>query len=299
MVKGPFVRLCAFLCSVVLVAALFSPALAHGGKHQDTVTAAPDSGAPRDSLNTLPGAPAAAVSEVSGTMGFDERGGAMIPLDLVFITELGDTVRLGDVVRGPTILSILYYKCPNACSILLTGIAKMLSAFAGKPGTTPNLISVSIDETETPADARKAKSIALAGLQKPFPADHWRFLTGKRESIKKLTDTVGFRFVKKGDDFDHPLGIIILSPRGKVVRYIMGTDFLPVEIRMSLMEASAGVVQPAIARVVRACFSYDPQGRRFVFKILQVSAVVIFSILGIFIAYLVATGKSRRRKGRS
>jgi protein SCO1/2 len=157
---------------------------------------------------------------------------------------------------------------------------------------------MSVDEHETPTDAMKAKTIAFEALQKPYPADRWHFLTGSAASIKKATDAVGFRFVKRGDEFDHPLCLIVLSPAGKVTRYIMGTDYLPIDITMSLMEASTGTVRPTIARVFRACFSYEPKSHQYVFNILRVSATVIFSLLGVFVAYLIISGRKRRAKGK-
>lgn len=278
----------------IFIAAAF-PLFAHNGKNHSPAAPPSDSGRHRDKLSAIAVAPVADAPEISGTMGFDEREGNFVPSGLPFVTEQGDTVRLGKAIKGPTILALLYYHCPNACSMLLSGIAKMLASFADNPESPPNVLSISIDEHETPADALKAKSIAFAVLGKQFPDEKWRFLTGPKESIKALTDAVGFRFVKKDDDFDHPLGIIILSPEGKVVRYITGTDFIPVEIKMSLMEASSGTVQPAIARVLRACFSYDPKSHQLVFNVLQVSAAVIFLILGLFIVYLVVSAKSRRK----
>lgn len=266
---------------------------AHGGHHHGAGHDSTQS--PLDSIAI----PSTIVdTAASGAMGMDEKPGAMVPLDPAFVTETGTSVRLGDVVRGPTILSLLYYKCPDACSTLLTSIANVLRPFAYKPESAPNVVTISIDENETPADAMKAKTIAFEAVQKPYPAGRWHFLTGSAESIKKVTAAVGFRYVKKGNEFDHPLGIIILSPQGKVVRYIMGTDYLPMDISMSLMEASTGTVQPTIARVLRACFSFDPKSHRFVFNVLQVSATVIFSLLGIFIIYLIVSGKKRMARDR-
>jgi protein SCO1/2 len=229
---------------------------------------------------------------VSGTMGIDEKLGNFVPLDIPFVTEANDSVRLKDVIKGPTILSILYYKCPNACNMLLSSIAAVLRSYAGKPSAAPNVVSVSVDDKETPADAMKAKAMAFEAIQWQYPKDRWRFLTGSAASIKSVTDAVGYHFVKKGDEFDHPLGLVILSPKGKVVRYITGTDYLPVDIGMSLMEAANGLAQPTIARVLRACFSYDPKSHRFVFNILKVSATVILTLLGAFVLFLVF---SRRR----
>ena len=278
---------------VLFLGILFSankfPLFAHGGHSHAASTVH------QTAKDSLASAPASAAD--SGSMGVEEKPGAMVPLDLPFITEKGDTVLLKDVLKGPTILSILYYKCPNACNLLITGIANVLSRIADQPGKAPNIICMSVDEHETPADAMKAKTIAFEAIQKPFPADHWHFLTGSAASIKKVTGAVGFRFVKRGDEFDHPLCLIVLSPEGKVTRYIMGTDYLPIDITMSLLEASDGTVRPTIARVLRACFSYEPKSHRYVFNVLRVSATVIFSLLGIFIAYLVISGRKRRTKG--
>lgn len=240
-------------------------------------------------------------NQVSGSIipGIDEKLGNYVPLDLPFVTETGNAIQLRNVIKAPTVLSIVYYKCPNACDYLLTGISSALRSYTDRPGSEPNLITLTIDERETPADAMKAKNIAFEAIEKPYPSNKWHFLTGSRESIKKLTDAVGFRFVRNGDDFDHPIGLIILSPQGKVVRYIMGTDFLPVDLTMSLMEASTGTVSPTIARVLRFCFSYNPKSHQFVFNTLRVSAIVIFVLVGSFVIYLVLSGRKRRLKGGS
>ncbi len=233
----------------------------------------------------------------SGAMGIEEKLGNTVPLDVPFATEKGDTATLSSLIKGPTVLAFLYYKCPNACNLLLVSIANLLRNYSDKPLSAPHVICISINDRETPSDAMKARDIAFQSIQKPYPADHWRFLTGSDESIDKVTDAVGFKFVKKGDEFDHPMCLIILSPKGKVVRYIMGTDYLPVDLAMSLMEASSGSVQPTIAHVLRACFSYDPKSHRLVFNMLRVSATVILLLLGGFITYLIISQKKRRQKG--
>jgi protein SCO1/2 len=230
---------------------------------------------------------------VSGPMGIDEKLGNQVPLDAMFATETGDSVKLGDLVKGPTVLSFLYYGCANECGTLLNGTATVLRAFADKPATAPRVVFISVSDRETPLDAMKAHTIGFQSIQKPYPADRWRFLTGPAQSIKKVTDAVGFRFVKKGDDFDHPLCLIILSPDGKVMRYLNGTDFLPMDLGISLMEAARGSMQPTIARVLRFCFSYDPKSHAFVFNILRVSATIIFSLLGLFIVYLIVSTRKR------
>jgi protein SCO1/2 len=277
-----FLIYCCFFSSVVF---------AHPGHHaHEAKTALPDTLA-RSTPHTL------GSNENSGAMGIDEKLGSKVPLDLKFATETGDSVQLGDLVKGPTILSFLYYGCSNACGTLLMGVATVLRSFADKPVFAPNVIFISISDQETPAIAMKTHTIAFESIQKPYPAQRWHFLTGSAQNIKQVTDAVGFRFVKKGDDYDHPMGLIVLSPSGKVMRYINGTDFLPMDISISLLEAAQGAVQPSIARVLRYCFSFDPKSHAFVFNILRVSATVIFSLLGIFIAYLIYSTRKRRDQG--
>jgi protein SCO1 len=158
-------------------------------------------------------------------------------------------------------------------------------------------LTVTIDDKETAADAMAAKKIAYESIEKPYPSDKWHFLTGNIESINKLCQSVGFHYVKNGDDFDHPIGLIILSADGKVVRYILGTDFLPMDLKMSLMQASKGVVTPTIARVLRFCFSYNPKSHQFIFNTLRVSATVIFILIAGFIIFLIFSGKNRKNRG--
>lgn len=255
---------------------------------------------PRDIVAIPPqlAAQPASAPETGGIMGMDEKPGAMVPLDLTFADQNGDSVLLKNIVTGPTVLSLLYYGCPNACGLLLSAIAQVLKPYAEKGADAPNVITISIGEKEGPAEAKKAQAIANESMQKVYPASRWHFLTGSEANIEKVTGAVGFHYVKNEGDYDHPLGIIILTPQGKVSRYVTGTDFLPSDITLSLMEASNGAVQPTIARVMRACFSVDPKSHRLVFKTLQVSATVIITLLCVFIAYLVIASRSRRREGR-
>jgi protein SCO1/2 len=233
-------------------------------------------------------------------IGIEERTGAFLPLQTRFTAEDGREITLGEAVHGPTILSLVYYRCPNACDLLLIGVADAVRPLSGVPGKDYSLLTITIDERETPADALAAKRIALASIQKPFPPEAWRFLTGTAENIQLVADAVGFRFHRDGEEFDHPMGLVVLSPAGKVTRYLIGSEFLPVDLQISILEASTGTVGPTIARVLRFCLHYDAQNRRFTFNTLKVSAVVILTMAGILVAYLVFGGKRRRlRRGAS
>ncbi len=238
------------------------------------------------------------VAAVFDGVGIDEHLGGYVPLDAAFTGEDGKPVALRDIVTQPTILALVYYRCPNACDYLLTSMADTFRVLPAEPGRDYRVLTISIDERETPAEARTARRIGLESIQKPFPPEAWRFLTGDAVQIHRVADAIGFHFVRNGNDFDHPLGLVILSPQGKIVRYMTGTDFLPIDLKMSLLEASTGTVGPTIAKVLRICFSYDPQSHRFVFRSLQVTATVTLALAAGFVLYLLLSGRKRRAARR-
>jgi len=233
-----------------------------------------------------------------GQIGILENLGGKVPLDAMFMDESGAPVRLGSLITTPTILALVYYTCPNVCDYLLLGVAGALKSLDAVPGTDYRVITISIDDRETPADARKARRIALETVERPFPPEDWRFLTGSAGSIKAVTDAVGYYFVRRADGIDHPVGITILSPSGTIIRYMNGAAFLPADLKLSLLEASQGRVGPTIARVLRYCFSTDPKSHGLVFNLLKVVATVTLTLAGGFIAYLVIATVKRRGGSR-
>jgi len=223
--------------------------------------------------------------DLSG-IGIDQRLGQTIPLDLTFNDENGDPVILRQLIRTPTILALVYLHCPNICSLLLQNLADVLDKLPAEPGKDFIVLAVSFDETEKPSLAYQRKKIYLKMIEKPFPEEAWRFLTGDKESIHKLTDAVGFHFKRVGEDFEHPVTLIILAPDGKIVRYMYGADPLPFDLKIALVEASQGRIGPTIAKVVRFCFSYDQKSNKFVFNILKVTGTVTILFALAFVAFL-------------
>ena len=234
----------------------------------------------------------------SGDIGLNEKLGQFIPLDSTFNDERGNKVLLEDLVKAPTILALVYYHCPNVCSLLLTNLAGVLNKVPVEPGKEYRVIAVSFDEKETPELALERKRIYLQMIGRPFPENAWRFLTGEREGIQKLTQAVGFHFRKEGEDFLHPVSLVILASDGKIVRYLNGTDFLPFDLQMALLEASEGRVGTTINRVLRFCFSYDPKGRTYVFNTLKVTGIVTLLFAFSFILFLFLKTKKDKSKER-
>jgi protein SCO1/2 len=226
-------------------------------------------------------------------IGIDQKLGQYAPLDLTFADENGRTVSLRQLIHRPTILALVYLHCPNVCSLLLQNLAEALNKLPAEPGKEYTVLSISFDETEKPDLALQKKKTYLEMIQKPFPEDAWRFLTGDKENIQKMTDAVGFHFKRVGEDFEHPVSLIILGPDGKISRYMYGTDILPFDLKMALLEASQGKIGPAISKVVRFCFSYDPKANKLVFNTLKVTGIVTLLLALSFIVFLLFKGKKQ------
>ncbi len=231
--------------------------------------------------------------DLSG-IGIDQKVGQYVPLDLTFTDATGQAVSLRQLIRRPTILALVYLHCPNVCSLVLQNLADALDRLPAEPGKEYTVLSISFDETEKPDLALQKKNTYLKMIQKPFPEDAWRFLTGDKENIRKLTDAVGFHFKRVGEDFEHPVSLIILAPDGKIIRYMYGTDILPFDLKMALLEASQGKIGPAISKVVRFCFSYDPKANKLVFNTLKVTGIVTLLFALSFIVFLLFKGKKQQ-----
>lgn len=227
-------------------------------------------------------------------VGVSEHLGSKIPLDLTFRDENGAPVRLGDLVTMPTVIVPIYYRCPNVCNFLQGALARALPQVRRTPGEDFQVVSVSFDETEGPADARQSRAIYYQAMQQKFPTGAWRFLTGELPAILELTDAAGYHFRREGKDFQHPVAIFVVSSDGTISRYLYGTSILPMDLTLALVEAAEGRVSPAIRKVVQFCFSYDPQNSKYVFNIFRVSATVILLTAGMLFAFLAWTGRKPR-----
>jgi protein SCO1/2 len=231
-------------------------------------------------------------------VGIVDQLGKILPLDLMFKDSSGKDVKLLDLIQKPTVLSLVYYHCPTVCKPLLGAKVDVLDRIDLVPGKDYNALTISFNEDETPENAKIIKDHFIQQFRKKFPPDAWHFLTGDKETIRKLTDTMGFYFKRDGDDFIHPTALVMISPKGKITRYFYGMAYLPFDIKLGLIEASEGKIGPAISKILLYCFRYDPEGKRYVFDILKVTATVTIFFLLIFVAWLSVSNRRRRMKDR-
>ncbi len=175
--------------------------------------------------------------------------------------ESGKSVRLGDLITGPTIILPVYYACTNVCNYMQGGLARVIKELKRKPGIDYRVISISFNHEETPEQSERTRKMYLAAINAPFPEEGWRFLTGDRDNIHRFTESIGYRFKQQGRDFIHPVASLIVSGDGKIVRYLYGTSFLAKDLSLAFLEARDGKVGNTIRKVVDFCFTFDPTGK--------------------------------------
>lgn len=225
--------------------------------------------------------------------GINEKLGEQLALETIFVDEKGNQVSLKQIVDKPTVLMFVYYNCPSFCNPLMAEVASLIDRVEFTPAKEYQLVCVSIDEEENSAVAAKKKLNILSAVQKQFPENGWRFLTGDKENILKLTKSAGFTFRKSGGQFAHASALILISPKGEITRYLMGTTFLPFDLKMAIIEASEGKVSPTIAKILKFCFNYDPEGRKYVLNMTRIVGGGIFLISIILVVVL--SLKSRKK----
>lgn len=231
-----------------------------------------------------------------GKVGIDEKLGQHIPLDLKFKNEAGEEVALRSVIKHPTLLALVYYHCRSVCSPLLIGLADVVDEVELKPGEEYQIITISFDEKETPADALKWKREHMNAMKSGFPESAWTFMTGDSATIQRLTRACGFYFKREGQDFAHPAAVIVLSQNGMISRYIFGIQFLPFDLKMALIEANQGRSSPTVNKILDYCFSYDRQKNSYVFNVTRVAGSIILGLALMFLSALIIKGRLSKRK---
>jgi protein SCO1/2 len=205
-------------------------------------------------------------------VGFEEKQGKDADLSVKLVNEAGDTLLLKD------------YQCPGTCSPLMWGVSKFIDDVDLQPGKDYQVITISFDPSEKIDLGIKKKASYISTMKKKDSVNGWLFFVSDSLNIAKLTQSVGFNYKKINNQYVHPTGLIALASDGKIVRYLRGIDFLPFDIKITMVEAAKGKIGPSINRLLAICYSYDDQGNKFVFNVTRVSAIVIlFFVIIIFL----------------
>lgn len=202
-------------------------------------------------------------------VGIDQKLNEQLPLDLVFRNEQGEQVRLGDYFgKKPVVLALVYYQCPMLCNQVLNGMVTSFKVLNFKAGEEFDVINVSFDPLETPAQARAKKNTYIGYLPeaKRAPATKgWHFLTGDQENIRGLTEAIGFRyyFDAATDQFAHASAIYVATSQGKLARYFYGIEYSPKDLRLGLVEASENKIGSPVDQLLLYCYHYDPSTGKY------------------------------------
>jgi len=239
-------------------------------------------------------------ASIIARVGFDQRLDEPLPLELAFRDEGGDEVALLQYFgQRPVVLVLVQYQCPMLCTQVLNGLVQSLNALEFNAGEEFDVLIVSFDPTETSDLAANKKAAYLRRYDQPGAEAGWHFLTGEQASIARLTETVGFRYEydPRSKQYAHASGVIVLTPEGRTSRYFYGIDFPTRDMRLGLVEASAGRIGSPVDQILLLCFHYDPATGRYGFAIHRVMrAACAATVLGL--AAFIAVSLRRERKKR-
>ena len=246
--------------------------------------------------STLP----AALREI----GFDQRIDERVPLDTTFRDETGKTVKLGDYFGArPVVMVFAYYDCPMLCTQVINGLSSALGVMSLNPGKDFEIVTVSFNPHDTPATATAKKAVYLDRYKRDGAGTGWHFLTGDQPQIDRLTKAAGFRYAYDADtkQYAHPSGVIVLTPDGRLAKYLFGIEYGPRDLRFAIVEASAGKVGTTVDALLLYCYHYDPMTGRYgfvVMRALRVAGAGTVLALGAFIVVMVRRERAVSRAPR-
>jgi protein SCO1/2 len=245
------------------------------------------------------GPSAATLPPALQNVGFEPALNGQMPLDVHFRDETGRDVSLREFSgQKPVVLAFVYYSCPMLCDEIQRGVVGVLRMLSFNPGRDYDVVFISFDPQDTTAMAAEKKKAALDRFNRPATASGWHFLTGSEQSIEAVTRAANFRFRydTRAKLFAHASGVMILTPDGRISRYFYGVEYPGRDMRLGLVDASAGKIGSPIDHVLLFCYHYDPSSAKYSASILR---IVRFG--GVLTIFLLVGGIliSRRREHRA
>jgi len=224
-----------------------------------------------------------------------------VPLDATFRDETGKSVRLGDLIGDrPVVLSIVYFRCPMLCTMVLNGLVRAMRTLSLSAGKDFEVLTVSIDPTETAELAQAKKAEYLAQYGREGAGDGWRFLTGEKAEIDRLAGAVGFTYSydEASGEYAHASGLMVLTPQGRVHRYLYGIEYAPRDLRLGLVEAGSGAIGSPVDQVLLLCYRYDPVSGTYGFAIMtavRVAGIAVLAALALFVILMIRRDRAQAR----
>src|SRR5579883_2600094 len=230
----------------------------------------------------------------------DQRLGSQVPLRTQFVDEHGSTVELGSLIHDrPVLLAMVYYECPMLCSQILSGVVSGLRPLALRSGRDFDVIAISINPAETRDEAISKKALYT---RRYGDANGWHFLVGSEEAIRTVSDAVGFhyRYDPKTKMFIHASGVMILTPEGKISRYLYGVEYTPKDLKLALMESSNRRIGSPADQILLFCYHYDPAtGKYGAIAMSSLRAASTLTIVALVIGLTILWRRELRERRRA
>ncbi len=228
-------------------------------------------------------------------VGIVEHLDEFLPDSIFLIDENNKKVKLTDLIDKPTIINWVYFRCPGICSPLMEGLANVMDQSDLVPGVDYQVLTISFDPTENIDLGLKKKKNYLNLVQKKEAiAKGWHFFVSDSASIAKGTNATGFKYKRTGNDFTHAASVCVVSPKGKITRYLNGLNFLPFDFKMAIVESQKGMSAPTINKIMQYCFSYDPVGQAYVLNVTKITGTLILFVALLFFLYLIFKSKKKK-----
>lgn len=229
--------------------------------------------------------------------GIMDRSGDSVPGDVVLLNEDSVWVQLGDLINKPTLLSFVYYRCPGLCSPLLDGIAEIIDKTDLVLGKDFQVITIGIDDRESLSLARSKKDNYLRSVHHPNASRDWQFYLTDSLAVKKLTKATGWEFRRRGNDFTHAAGTILLTPKGMISQYFYGTFILPMHFHMAVEEAKQEKTAVSRLKDQKYCYPQGPASNALYSRIVSTAGIGILSLAAFLFIWL-SLAKRRNHPSR-
>ena len=222
-----------------------------------------------------------------------EQLGDRVPEGGQLIDSEGVPFRLRDLLHQgkPVVLTLVYYRCPQLCSLVLSGLTRSLRDSGLQLGRDYRAVTVSIDPSETAREAQEAKRGHLQALGVSPTSPEWRFAIAEEPQIEELARATGFlyKYDPPTKQFAHAAVSFVLSDDGKLSRYLYGIEIPPRDMKLAVVEAGKGKVGTTLDRVLLTCFKYDPAKRSYgpyVMAFIRIGALLVFASLAVLLTVL-------------
>lgn len=243
----------------------------------------------------------------------NEHLNAPLPMSLMFTDQDGKRVTLGEYFakegnKGkPAVVGLVYFSCPIICNTL---ISTVVDAAAGmdtlKPGDDYNVLMFSFDERDSAPAAEAKRHAAIEQFPEKLRENAkqgLKFHVTDAGTSRQLANAFGFQYRKleESGEFAHPVVFFVVTPEGRISRYVYGFGHTSLQLKLAILEAGEGKIVPSLKdRILTFCYMYDPKIGAYTIRavrVMQLAGLTTLVGLGGLIGVMLVGERLRRRAG--